>query len=86
MDKEKGNEKTPQYILVDGIEHPASHGKVKRDLGKDGKQKNPFEVLSEILGMKIPLHDQKCKNRKSESSNACQPILSWHNGAPKMVE
>ena len=49
MDKEKGNEKTPQHILVDGIEHPASHGKVKGNFGKDGKDQKSGYIFFEIF-------------------------------------
>ena len=63
-DQANGNQKAPQYVLVQGIEYPTSHGKIEGDFRDNGKHQQSQNVFFEAFGVKISLHNHKSENGK----------------------
>ena len=57
MNQAERNQKAPQYILMDGVEQTAAHGKIKGYLGKKRKQQQPAGVLFQISGVEISFYN-----------------------------
>ena len=57
MDQADGNQETPQDILVNGVEESAAYGKIKGNLGQNGKNQHTQHIFAQILGVEITLND-----------------------------
>ena len=85
MDQTKTKLKGPQHILVNRKEESPTKHQVKRDFGDQRKKNKSADIVPQIARVHISFHDQKCKNRKSETANIVKPLVSGDDGAPQMI-
>ena len=82
MYQANGDQKAPQYILMDWEKEPASHYQIKRNFRDNRKPKQSFSVFLQITGMEVTFHEHKRVNRESQSSYASKYFVINKRCAP----
>ena len=57
MDQADGNQETPQDILMNGVEESAAYGKIKGNLGQNGKNQHTQHIFAQIPCVEITFDD-----------------------------
>ena len=85
INQQKAQQKSPQYILVLGIYQTSPVHQIERNLRYDRPKEQPSQILFQIAGVDIALHQQKGKDGVSKPAYPSEPCVLGKDGRPKMV-
>ena len=75
----------PGHVLVPGVKVRAARHHVKRHLGHDSQQRQPFGVAAQVAGVDVALRQLKREDREGNASDAGHPLPPGDKGGPQMV-
>lgn len=85
IDKSKTAQQRPNNILMEGVENAAAVHQIKWDFRNQRKEEQAQGIATEIMGVEVSLHYQKCKDRKCKSANAVEPLRTGNEHCPKVI-